>query len=52
MTKKSKTKPGVKVRKSFGDRIVDTIIYVVLGIIALSTVLPFLYVFAGSFATE
>ena len=30
----------------------DVIIYVVLGLIALSTVLPFLYVLAGSFATE
>ena len=39
-------------KKSLGDRIVDIIIYVVLGLIALSTVLPFLYVVAGSFATE
>jgi putative aldouronate transport system permease protein len=41
-----------KVQKSFGDKVVDVIIYVVLGLIALSTVLPFLYVLAGSFATE
>ena len=33
-------------------RIVDVIIYLILGLIALSTVLPFLYVLAGSFATE
>ena len=39
-------------KTSTGDRIVDVIIYVVLGLIALSTVLPFLYVVAGSFATE
>ncbi len=39
-------------RKSTGDRIVDVIIYAALGLIALSTVLPFLYVVAGSFATE
>ncbi|MCR4762511.1 MAG: carbohydrate ABC transporter permease [Lachnospiraceae bacterium] len=45
-------KQGVKVKKSLGDRIVDVIIYVVLGLIALSTVLPFLYVVAGSFATD
>ena len=45
-------KQGVRVKKSVGDRIVDVIIYVVLGLIALSTVLPFLYVLAGSFATE
>jgi putative aldouronate transport system permease protein len=41
-----------KVQRSKGDKIVDIIIYVVLGLIALSTVLPFLYVLAGSFATE
>lgn len=52
MAKEHKIKEGAKVRKSTGDRIVDVIIYVVLGLIALSTVLPFLYVFAGSFATE
>lgn len=45
-------KQGVKVRRSLGDRIVDVIIYIVLGLIALSTVLPFLYVVAGSFATD
>lgn len=52
MAREQKSKSGVKVKKSPGDRIVDAIIYVVLGLIALSTVLPFLYVFAGSFATE
>ena len=45
-------KQGVRVRRSLGDRIVDVIIYIVLGLIALSTVLPFLYVVAGSFATD
>lgn len=49
---KSRIKQGVKVRKSLGERIVDVIIYTVLGLIALSTVLPFLYVLAGSFATD
>jgi len=43
---------ATKIKKSPGDRIVDVIIYVVLGLIAICTVLPFLYVFAGSFATE
>jgi len=49
---KSGNKSGSKVKKSLGDRIVDVIIYVALGLIAISTILPFLYVFAGSFATE
>ena len=52
MAFKNKTKYGKRVRKSLGDRIVDGIIYVVLGLIALCTVLPFVYVVAGSFATE
>lgn len=52
MAKEKKLKEGAKVKKSLSDQIVDVIIYVVLGLIALSTVLPFLYVFAGSFATE
>lgn len=47
-----KTKQGSKVKKSLGDRIIDVIIYIVLGLVALSTVLPFLYVLAGSFATD
>lgn len=41
-----------KIKTGLGDRIVDVLIYVILGLIALSTVLPFLYVLAGSFATE
>jgi putative aldouronate transport system permease protein len=49
---KTKYQTGVRVQKSVGDKIVDVIIYVVLGLIAISTILPFLYVFAGSFATE
>ena len=43
---------GPKVKKSLADRIIDVVIYVVLGLIALSTVLPFMYVVAGSFATD
>lgn len=45
-------KQGSKIKKSPGDRIVDVIIYVGLALVALSTVLPFLYVVAGSFATD
>ena len=52
MAKEHKAKESARVIRSTGDRIVDVIIYVVLGLIALSTVLPFLYVLAGSFATE
>ena len=48
----SKQKVKSKVIKSPSERVVDAVIYIVLGLIALSTVLPFLYVLAGSFATE
>ena len=41
MAKEHVVKEGAKVKKSTGDRIVDVIIYVALGLIALSTVLPF-----------
>lgn len=48
-----KKKPvGVRVRRRTGDKIVDAVIYLVLGLIAVGTVLPFVYVVAGSFATE
>lgn len=47
-----KKRQGTKIKKSLGDRIIDVIIYIVLGLVALSTVLPFLYVIAGSFATD
>ena len=52
MAKAHALNQGVRVKKCVGDRIVDVIIQGVLGLIALSTVLPFLYVLAGSFATE
>lgn len=52
MAREPKSKSGAKVKKSLGDQIIDVIIYVVLGLVALSTVLPFLYVIAGSFATD
>lgn len=41
-----------KIKRSVGDQLVQVLIYVGVGIFALSTVLPFLYVIAGSFATE
>lgn len=46
--KTHKTRP----EKHLGGRLADIIIYVILGLTALSTVLPFLYVIAGSFATD
>nr|MDE7019267.1 ABC transporter permease [Lachnospiraceae bacterium] len=47
-----KKKQGSKVKRSLGDRIVDVIIYAGLALVALATVLPFLYILAGSFATN
>lgn len=41
-----------KIKMSVGERIVDVLIYVIVGLIGISTLLPFLYVIAGSFATE
>ncbi|HBI73230.1 MAG TPA: ABC transporter permease [Lachnospiraceae bacterium] len=41
-----------KIKTGVGDRIAQVIIYLVVGIFALITLLPFLYVVAGSFATE
>ncbi len=38
--------------KSIGNRIFDTANVIVLGMFALVTVIPFLYVIAGSFATQ
>ncbi|MFR6334243.1 MAG: carbohydrate ABC transporter permease, partial [Eisenbergiella sp.] len=35
-----------------GDQAVQVLIYIVVGVCAVVTVLPFLYVLAGSFATE
>lgn len=45
--KKSKT-----IQAGAGDNIIQVIIYIVVGLIGLMTLLPFLYVIAGSFATE
>ena len=41
-----------KIKGSIGDRLIQIIINVGLGLFAIITVLPFLYILAGSFATE
>jgi putative aldouronate transport system permease protein len=45
-------KKGNKIRKSPGDRIADVMIYTMLGLVAVSAILPFLYILGGSFATD
>lgn len=45
-------KKDIKIRKSPGDRIVDVMIYTMLGLVAVSAILPFLYILGGSFATN
>ncbi len=45
-------KPKNKINHGLGDQVVQVFIYIFVGIFALVTVLPFLYVVAGSFATE
>lgn len=39
-------------KRSLGDQIVQVLIYIIVGAFALVTLLPFLYILAGSFATE
>ncbi len=46
------TKKKRNIQKNPGEIAADIIIYGLLGLIALSTVLPFLYVIAGSFSTD
>lgn len=41
-----------KIQAGAGDEIIQVIIYIVVGLIGVITLLPFLYVIAGSFATE
>lgn len=55
MAQASKNKPAKtnsKIKRSAGDQIIQVIIYIGVGGFALLTLLPFLYVIAGSFATE
>ncbi len=41
-----------KIKGSKADRITNIIIYIFVGLAGIGTLLPFLYVLAGSFATE
>ena len=41
-----------KIKRTPGDAFIQVLIYVFVGLFALTTVLPFVYVIAGSFATE
>lgn len=43
---------GSKIKRSLGDQAVQVVIYLFVGLFALATLLPFIYVVAGSFATE
>ncbi len=43
---------GSKIKRSPGDQCVQVVIYLLVGLFALVTLLPFIYVVAGSFATE
>lgn len=52
MKKLKAKRRNLKVKQNPGDQAVQVVIYVLLGVFAVSTVLPFLYVLAGSFATE
>lgn len=50
--KEHKKEQQTKIIRSPGDQIVQVIIYIVVGAFAILTLLPFLYIIAGSFATE
>lgn len=52
MAKATHMKQGMRVKKNTADRIIDVVIYIGLGLCALTCLLPFLYVLAGSFATD
>ena len=41
-----------KIKRSPGDAFVQVLLYVIVALFAIATVVPFLYVLAGSFATE
>lgn len=43
---------STRIKRSPGDQVVQVFIYMVIGVFALITLFPFLYVVAGSFATE
>lgn len=46
------TRSGYKIKMSKGDQITQILIYLFVGLCGIVTLLPFLYVIAGSFATE
>ncbi|MDL2301797.1 carbohydrate ABC transporter permease [Lachnospiraceae bacterium OttesenSCG-928-D06] len=48
----AKQQKGYKIKRSPGDQAMQVIIYIIVGLFAIVMVLPFLYVIAGSFATE
>lgn len=52
MAKAFRGASGSKIKRSPGDQAVQVLIYVIVGFFAIVAVLPFLYVVAGSFATE
>ncbi len=43
---------GTLDKRSAGDQVIQVILYIIVGVCALICVLPFLYVFGASFATE
>ncbi len=50
--KEVRTPRGLRIKRTPGDQAVQVLIYVFVGLFAVATVLPFIYVCAGSFATE
>ncbi len=53
MTKINNNKEhGSKIKRSPGDQAVQVVLYIIVAACALACVLPFLYVFGASFATE
>lgn len=52
MAIEKRMRTGSHIKEKPADVVTDVIIYVIIGLIGAITVLPFLYVLAGSFATE
>lgn len=52
MAKVQMTSSKNKIKRSPGDAFIQVLLYLFVGAFAICTVLPFLYVIAGSFATE
>lgn len=49
---KQLNKRNTKIKRNASDQFVQVMIYLFLALFALATILPFLYIVAGSFATE